>query len=486
MAKVPALKRGIRFRDLTLFYVASSLSIRWTATAAAAGPSSLLIFVAAVVCFFIPLAATVMELSSRYPQEGGLYIWTQRAFGDGHAFLAAWTYWMSNLAYFASVLYFGAASALFAFGPRAQSLSADPIYFILFATIALALITLLNIRGVNAGKWLGNIATLGGIVPLALLLLLGAISYFRFGSATPFNATTLTVHWSLKDAIFWSAIFYAFVGLEAGSAMGDEIENPRRTIPWAILAGGAITAIGYIGGTAALLIAVPSSAVDGPDGFIHGIGILCSRLHVSALIPIAAILLAFNAVAGASAYLSSTSRLPFVAGIDLYLPPIFGSIHPRFRTPWVAIAVYGLAGILVALLGQAGTNVRGAYDVLVSMTVLTTFLPFLYLFGAMIRLQFTSSGAPQDSSQHSSDKAQIRRVPGGKPVAIALATLGLASTVLTIFLSAIPSEDDPNKTLTLIKVVGGSAFLVMAGLITFLIGRSKGRKLRQAAHLTTD
>ena len=88
------------------------LSVRWTAMAAAAGPSILLVWIAAVMCFFVPLAACVMELSSRHPEEGGIYVWTREAFGDFSGFIAAWAYWMSNLPFFAGVLYFGAASAL--------------------------------------------------------------------------------------------------------------------------------------------------------------------------------------------------------------------------------------------------------------------------------------------------------------------------------------------------------------------------------------
>src|SRR6516164_11769741 len=143
MSPAPALKRGIRFRDLALFYVVSGLSVRWTATAAAAGPSILVIWVAALTCFFVPLAASVMELSSRHPDEGGLYIWTREAFGDFSGFIAAWTYWMSNLPYFPGVLYFGAASTLFAFGARAQSHSGNPVYYVAFAVTWLTVITLL-------------------------------------------------------------------------------------------------------------------------------------------------------------------------------------------------------------------------------------------------------------------------------------------------------------------------------------------------------
>jgi amino acid transporter len=442
MAAVPALKRGIRFRDLVLFYVVSGLSVRWTATAAAAGPSILLIWVAALVGFFIPLAASVMELSSRYPEEGGLYVWAREAFGDSSGFIAAWVYWMSNLPYFPGVLYFGAASTLFAFGSHGRALASNALYYVGFAVFWLAVITLLNIRGVNVGKWLNNVSALGSLLPLTALVLLAAVAYAHFGAATHF----------------------AFGGVEAGSAMGGEIQNPRRIIPWAILVGGSVLAIGYIAGTSALLVALPSDAVGGPDGFVNGIHMLSDRLHVGWLLVPIALLVGLNSVGSAAAYLSSTSRLPFVAGIDHYLPSAFGRIHPRFRTPWVAILVYGLAGIVVALLGQAGTTVRGAYDVLVSMAVISYFLPYLYLFAAMIQLQNRPAGP------------EVRRVPGGKPVAIALASIGMVSTAVTIVLSAIPGADETNRTLAVVKVVGGTIVLVGAGVVVFIVGKYKTQK----------
>jgi len=473
MASLPALKRGIRFRDLVLFYVVSGLSVRWTASAAAAGPSILMVWIGALVGFFLPLAACVMELSSRHPDEGGLYVWTREAFGRGSGFLAAWAYWMSNLPYFSGVLYFGAASTLFAFGARGRALASNSLYYLAFSVLWLALITVLNIRGVNVGKWLNNVTSLGSILPLIALLSLAAWSYTRFGPATHFTAASLTPHWTISNAIFWSTVFFAFGGVEAGSAMGDEIENPRRNIPWAILVGGSILAIGYIAGTTALLVALPSEAVGGPDGFINGVHILTNRLGVEWLVAPVALLVGLNAVGGAAAYLSSTSRLPFVAGIDHYLPSPFAWVHPRYRTPWVAIVSYGLAGTVVALLGQAGTTVRGAYDVLVSMAIICYFLPYLFLFASMIRLQREPAGP------------DVRRVPGGKPVAITLASIGLLSTSLTIFLSVFPAEDEPHKVMAVMKVVGGTAIMIGVGVVLLLIAHYKGRKLaRQSAQLT--
>jgi amino acid transporter len=404
-----------------------------------------------------------MELSSRYPEEGGIYVWTREAFGDFSGFICAWAYWMSNLPFFAGVLYFGAASALFAFGPRAQALNGNPVYYMTFAVFWLAVITLLNIRGVEAGKWLNNIGALGSLLPLTALLLLGAASYWRFGAAIHVTAAGLVPHWSLDNAVFWSSVFFAFSAVECASAMGDEIQNPRRNIPVALLVAGIVLTIGYIGGTAALLFTLPAQAVSGPDGFVNGFAQLAARLGMGWLLAPMALLVALNAVGGAAGNLSASARLPFVAGVDRYLPAAFGNIHPRYRTPWVALAIFGAAGIVVALLGQAGTTVRGAYNVLVSMSVITLFLPYLFLFSAMIRIQ--RRPAPPEA----------RRVPGGKPVAIALATLGLASTAATLILAVIPGGDETNKPLAVAKVLLGTAVLMGAGVAVFLFSRFKAR-----------
>jgi len=456
----PTLKRSLRFRDLTLFYVVTILSVRWVATAAAAGPGTLLVWIFALIGLFLPLGASVIALATRYPNEGGLYVWTREAFGDRAAFLAAWTYWMSNLPYFPAILYFGAGSALVAFGRHGRGLAASPAYYIGFAVFWLVVIIALNVRGIEAGKWLNNICSIGGWLPISILIVLAIVVASHHGSATRFTIATLTPHLSLQNAIFWSTIFFAFSGCECASFMGEEIENTQRILPRALFLAGGLITVAYIAGTTAMLIALPSEAVSGVDGFMRGIEQLTGRLGIPWLIPLMAILVTLSAVGGAAGYLSSTSRLPFVAGIDHYLPAVFGSIHPRFRTPWIALMLYGAAGIVTAILGQAGTSVRGAYDVLVSMALITLFIPYLFLFAALIRL--------------------VRRraitqlpFPGGPPMAIALAILGFLSTVLTIVLSTIPAPDDANPPLAVAKILLSTLAVIIAGLAVFAIGRRR-------------
>ena len=456
----PELKRSLGLRDLTVLFVLTTLSIRWIATAAAAGPGTLLVWVGGLLCFFLPLAVSVLALGTQFPEEGGIYIWTREAFGDRTAFVTAWTYWMSNLPYFPGILYFGASTLLVVFGARGHALGGSATWHMGFAVFWLAVIVALNIRGIEAGKWLNNICSIGNWVPVLVLVLLAAVVAVRYGSATHFTQAAFVPHLTFRNAIFWSTIVFAFAGCEAGSMMGDEIRDPRRTLPRALLLAGLIVAVAYIAGTAAMLVALPGDAVSGLDGFVRGIAQLCDRMSLAWLSPGIAVLVALSAVGGAAAYLAATSRLPFVAGLDRCLPAAFGYIHKRYRTPWVAILVYGLAGIAVAILGQAGTSVRGAYDVLVSLTVITTFLPFLLLFAALIRL------AMRGVIHH-------YPLPGGAPVAIALAGIGFLATAATIVLSAIPSPEDANPTLAVAKVLLSTLAIILTGLVVFAIGRRK-------------
>src|SRR6266481_511808 len=156
------------FRDLLLLYVVAALSIRWIATAAAAGPSSILMWVVGCVTYFVPLLFTVLELSSRYPEEGGMYVWSKRAFGPFAGFMTGWTYWGSNLPYFPGLLYFAAANALFIGGPAWQAWSSNSIYFIVVATAGLAIAVTMNVVGLNVGKWLNNIGAIASWIPAAL------------------------------------------------------------------------------------------------------------------------------------------------------------------------------------------------------------------------------------------------------------------------------------------------------------------------------
>jgi amino acid transporter len=456
---VPRLRRVLGFRDLFLFYIVTGFSLRWIATAAAAGPSALVIWVIAALGLFLPLVLTVLELSSRYPEEGGIYVWSKRAFGPFAAFITGWTYWGSNLPYLPGLLYFAAANVLYIGGPSWQTLSANSTYFIAISTIGLAIAVTMNVVGLNIGKWLNNVGALSGWISALLLVAVGGLAWWRFGSATPLGAHALVPSTSLKDVIFWSTIAFAFGGVESASTMGDEIQDARRMVPRAVLSAGVVITALYIIGTFSVLLAIPSAQVSGLQGIMQAVEAIATRVGVSWMIPIVAALVTLNALGGVGGWFAATARLPFVAGLDQFLPRMFGELHPRWRTPYVALLVQAAIAFVFVFLGQAGTSVRGAYDALVSMGIIAYFIPFLFMFAAMIKLQREPAGP------------DVIRVPGGAGVARAVAALGFLTTAVSIVLACVPPDDEPRKMLAVVKVVGSSLALVLVGVGVYVAGR---------------
>ena len=449
------------FGDLLLFYLVTGFSVRWVSNAAAAGPSAVVVWLIGCVALYLPLVFTVLELSSRYPEEGGCYVWVKRAFGEFPGFLTAWTYWACNLPYFPSLFYFTAASALFMGGAEWQRLAGSPAYFIAFSLAGLAVAAGLNVRGLAVGKWLHNLGAVGLWVPTLLLLLLGLVAWWRFGSATPFTAESMRPAARLQDLIFWSTIAFSLSGLESASMMGEEIESPRRNLPRALLLSGVLITLLYILGTIAILVALPQGEVKNLDGFMRSVAAAAGRLDLGWVTVAAALLVTLGGLGQAGAWFAAAARLPFVAGIDRLLPAAFGRLHPRYGSPHVSLLVQAAIAAVFIFLGQAGTSVRGAYDVLVSMSIIGYFIPYLLMFAAMIRLQRVPAGP------------EVIRVPGGPPMAIALGALGFVTTAAAIGLALIPPESEPDKPLAVLKVAGLSLAMVLSGAAVYALGRRR-------------
>jgi len=457
-------RQAMGFRDLLLFYVITGISLRWIATAAAAGPSAIVIWIGAWFSFYTPLALSVLELSSRYPNEGGLYVWSKRAFGDFSGFMSAWTYWTSNLPYFPAVLYFAASNVLFMRESAWQHLSGNATFYIVFALLTLSAATILNIVGLDVGKWLHNVGAFAMWIPVGIVIIMGFVAWHRYGSATPFTLHSMTPSTHLNDVIFWSVLTFAFGGCETASFMGEEIKNARRTIPFALLFSGVTVTICYILGTVCVLLALPSTQINSLQGLVQAVSATANRVGFPGVLPVAAFLIALSNIGAAGAYLAAVARLPFVAGLDRFLPPAFGHLHPRWRTPWVALLTQFVLGVVFIFLGQAGTSVKGAYDVLVSMGVITYFIPYLYLFAAMIKLQGEPAGP------------NVIRVPGGARIAKLVAALGFCTTILTIALSLLPQPDEPNKPLSVFKIVGGCGALLLVGVWIYVAGKRRAAR----------
>ncbi len=477
----PQLRRALGLWDLVLFNLTAIVGLRWVATAARSGAYSLTLWVLALLMFFIPQGLAVVALSTRYPEEGGIYDWTKRAFGNFHGFFCGWCYWVSNLSYFPSLLIAGIGAGVYIGGPQHLALAQDSWFVGSVALLMLALVVALNVAGTEKGKWLQNIGGLATWVPGMLLVGLGALAYWRLGSATSFHSAALVPHFQIGTLSFWSTQAFAYAGLELGPIMAGEIRDPRRTVPRAVLISGIFIALIYIAGTAALLVAIPASEVNIVTGAVQAIDATARRQGLPPIAGVVGLLIALASLGGAGAWLAGSARLPFVAGLDRYLPPAFGRVHPRWQTPHVAILTQAGLAALLLLIGLPGGTVAEAYLLLQEMTVLLYFVPFLYLFIAVMALSAGWRGRGSEPLP-----AGAIPVPGGRLGAYFVGGLGTLTTALALMLALVPAEEVTKPLIYEMKLVGGTLFFFAIGAGLYWKGRNKAKGKTQSAKGKSD
>jgi len=455
------LCREMGFWDVLLFNIATVLGPRWIAAAAHNGTSSISLWVLAAVLFFVPMALVINELSSRFPEEGGLYVWSKEAFGDFHGFVAGWTYWIYTIFYFPGLLLASVAMSAYVLGGKGEDLAQNRTYLLAGSLILLAVAVFLNIIGLNIGKWLQNAGGVGTYVPLLILVGVAGVLWLKNGSLTHYTWANVIPTWNWDTVNFWSQIAFAFTGLELVSAMSGEIHEPRKTLPRAALTAAALIAAMYIIGTFSLLSLVPAADVDPKSGVFHAITIGSAALKIGFVGILAALLVTVGNAGGVGSTVAGIARVPFVVGIDRYLPPAFGRIHPRWRTPYISIIVQAILSALVLLLSQINETTRGAYQVVIDITIILYFIPFLYMFAAAIKL----ANRPD---RNTNPLAVL--VPGGKIGVWIACGLASAVTLLSIIVSVFPPGDSSNRTLFLVKVIGTTIAAIALGLILYYRG----------------
>ncbi len=378
-----ALERALKTRDIVLFNVAAIVGMRWVALAAANGPSSLFLWVLAAVVFFIPQGFAVTALATAIPEEGGLYVWTSRAFGKRQGFLAGWLYWASNITYFPTLTLSTVVFALYIFGTRFASLEQSPVYAAGASLVLLAIALAFNIVGMKTGKWVQNIGGLAQWLPSGALLLVGILALARSGSATPMPAVSLMPNFmALPTVLFFANLCFGFAGLELAPTMAGEVVDPCRTFPRAIVISGITIAACYLLGTISIMWALPPSEVSIISGVNQAITKAGAKQGLPWLGAPVALLMTLAGLGGIGAWLIATARLLFCGGLDRYLPPIFAKTHPKWKTPWFAMVFQAAFSAIFILAATQGDTVKGAYLKLVNATLIVYFLPYLYMFAS--------------------------------------------------------------------------------------------------------
>jgi amino acid transporter len=456
--------------DVVAMNIVAVVGLRWIARSARVGAPSVSLWVLACLAFFIPLALALIELSSRHPEQGGIYAWARRAFGPLHGFVVGWCLWVNNLFYFPSLLLFAAANFTLAIG-AGEGLAENRVYSVLFVLAFLWFCTGINIVGLQAAKWVQHVGSIATWVPPALLVICGAIAFATFGSATSFAPSELLPREDfLTTMSLWSSMCFAFSGFEIASMVGQEVKNPRRTIPLGIIISGVVVTAIYILSSASVLVAVPASELAERSGIADAVELTTARLGLAGMGALTGLLLAVGAIGGTNSWVAGAARVPFAAGVDAALPAAFARLHERYRTPHVALVVQGLAASFLFLasvfisVGGGQTTIQESYDIMVNLTILVYFVPYLYLFAAWIRLR---------STERMAAAADVITLPGGLAGVWLIATVGFAATLISIGLLFVPPPDTENLLNFEANLIGQSLLLFVVGLIFYAVARRR-------------
>ncbi len=438
-------------RDVTLFGIACIVGTRWLSTAAHTGPGAVTLFLLAGLFFVIPMASSIGVLSTKSPHAGGQYVWTHDDFGEWHGFLAFWLYWVGIAAWFPNAAMAYTSIGVYAIDP---ALVEDRTLIVTASVAAIWIGMGVNTIGVRFGRWIQNLGGIATWIIVALLLATGLIVYMKRGSATPLD---IAPPLGLQTLNFWSQIAFALTGLELLGMMGGEIKNPEKTIARAGWMAGLVSVFFYSAASLALIVLIKPADISIVYGIMQGARVSQETLG-AAWIPIAfAVLSMFTAMGQFGGLGSGTARLSYAAAKDGLLPPIFAKVHPKWRTPHISMLALAGVGTALLLIMQLGDTMRAAYQALVSMMVIGTFIPYLYIF-------------------LSAWKAGQRIAPAS----------GIAVTLIAIIFSAVPTEDITNVWLFEAKIFGGAALFLGLGRWIFVASRNARRAADAAPALSAS
>jgi glutamate:GABA antiporter len=459
------LERALKTRDIVLFNVTAIVGMRWISLAAANGPSSLVLWLLAALTFFVPQGFAVIALASAIPEEGGLYVWTSRAFGPRHGFLVGWLYWASNILYFPTLTLSTAVFALYVVGTRFTHLEQSAAYAAGASLLLLTLSLSLNIIGIKSGRWLQNAGGVASWLPAIVLAAVGILALLHGGSATPITPRSLLPAFNrLPTILFFANLCFGFAGLELAPLLAGEVVEPRATFPRAIIISGLTIAACYLIGTLCLMWALPASDTSIISGVNQAVTTAGARQGLGWLGSPTALLMTLGGLGGIGAWLIGSARLLFVGGLDRFLPPILAKTHAKWKTPYVALLIQAVLSALFILAATQGVTVKDAYLKLVNATLIVYFVPYLYMFAAAIKLRLEIAR-----------NAAAIPVPGGRFGSLFWNGLGLLTTGIAIVLALIPPAETADKANFLVQVLLGSVGFVVAGLILYALAARRQR-----------
>ncbi len=453
----PAFKKVMKSLDMTLFTVCAILVIDTLAPSAAIGPASISWWIITLVLFFIPYGLITAELGTTYPEQGGLYVWVRRAFGEKWAARSTWCYWINVALWMPSVyvLFAGIFSQLFF--PELNLWAKIAIGIVMtWVTVGIGVISL------ETGKWFPNI---GAFFKAAIMIVIGVAAFAyaaQHGVANDLSFKAVLPAWDAGLA-FLPVIVYNFMGFELMSGAGGEIENPGRDIPRAIITAGVFIAVFYLLGTVGMLMAVPLDKLGLVSGIIDTLHAVLGDAGVGgAMVTLLGIGALYALLANMVTWTMGANRTAAQAAAENRLPAVFGALHPTYKTPVGAFVITGLVSTAVMVLyGFMAGSAEDLFWTLFKFSSIIFLLPYLAMFPAFLKLR-----------QSEPEARRPYQVPGGRVVAVIMAVLcELFIVQAVVFFVWVPGQPLNQDTLPIL--LGTVVTLLVGEILLWLTARAK-------------
>jgi amino acid transporter len=446
-----SLRKDLGPLDLTLTQILFVVGLPWVGVAAKQGSAHVVLWLAAIVFFYLPSAAVVIHLNRRMPLEGGLYQWAKLGFGEVTGFLVAWNLWLFAILNTSETGLQVTQYFRYIAGARGEWLAGDVRFIVLVSTAIVAALVALTIRGLSVGKWVHKA---GGALMLITFAMLIALPWFNVahGTVPAFNPIAIAIPvmsvFTLNIAAKMG--FGALGGFEYVAIHAGECKEPERIIARSVMVAAPIIALMFILGTGSVLALVPIDRIDliAPipqvieEGFRpFGTASLVGSLTIVALLSIR--------VAQASVMFAGNTRLPMVAGWDGLLPRWFARLHPTYQTPINSILFVGAVTLAFSMLGLIGVGKQEAFQLLWNASGIFYGITYLVMFALPLTDPRTA-------------------------IWLKLAALsGLATTLLFVIISILPIVQVESRLLFAIKITG---VVLIANILGFLIFKRSARR----------
>jgi len=441
------LRRQLSLRDLVISQVLCVVGSGWVGVAAGLGKAETLMWVGAMVLFYVPMAASVIALNRVMPLEGGLYVWAHRAFGNLGGFLTAWNIWFYGIAVTAAILYMIPTELAYLIGPSAAWLPENRVVAVLIVTALVVVLTFAELRGLEIGKWIHNAGGVAMMIAFAGLICLGPWAMLRHAPVhwTPL-AFQIPPHDMKTLALFGQMLFGALCGLEYIAILAGESKSPERTIAQSVWIASPIICAMFILGTGSVVAFVPRGEINFIAPIPQTFRVALGNTGIGNVLATTAILLVEIRLLGAvSLLMTGVSRLPLAVGWDELIPAWFTRLHPRWKTPANSILSTSVLIFLLVVMANVGVHAQEAFQVLSNASLTHYEVAYIAMFAIPL------VGA-----------AGLRR---RLPVWLKwTSVVGLCATVFSLLISAYPFVDVVNPMAYAAKIV---CTLVVSNLVAF-------------------